>query len=52
MRQKVRVPTNGSFMILKASIENGSCRRTLALDLVAGLSSMPLIGGTSSGDGR
>ena len=51
MRQKVMVPTNGSSMILKASIASGSVSdglRTTSLPL----RSMPLIGGTSSGDGR
>jgi hypothetical protein len=51
MRQKVMVPTKGSSMILKASIANGSLSaalRTTSLPLL----SMPLIGGTSSGDGK
>src|SRR6266511_5032202 len=51
MRQKVMVPTYGSSMILKASPANGSLSsglRTTSLPF----GSMPLIGGTSSGDGR
>jgi hypothetical protein len=53
MRQKVSEPTNGSFMILKASIESGSsseAERAIVSSSVFG--SMPLMAGTSSGLGR
>jgi hypothetical protein len=52
MRQKVSEPTKGSSMILKASIDSGSSsedRRTVSSPVFM---SMPLIGGTSTGDGR
>jgi hypothetical protein len=51
MRQKVSEPTNGSSMILNASMRErllSSGVRTTSLPF----GSMPLIGGTSSGDGR
>ena len=52
MRQKVSEPTNGSFMILKASIDSGSLSSDLRTISASVLGSMPLIGGTSTGDGR
>ena len=51
---KVNCPTNGSFMILNASAENGASssagRSTAAPSGLRG--SAPLMGGTSPGDGR
>ena len=52
MRQKVSEPTNGSFMILKASIESGSSSLELRSISASVFGSMPLMAGTSTGLGR
>ena len=48
---KVRMP-NGSSMILKASIASGSSSDEARVISAPVLTSMPLVGGTSTGDGR
>ena len=48
---KVRVPTNGSVAILNASAENGSLSSAWRSASFSS-SSMPLIAGTSTGEGR
>ena len=45
-------PTNGSFMILKASIDTGSLSSALRTTSASVLGSMPLMSGMSIGDGR
>ena len=49
---KVRVPTKGSFMILKASAANGALSsegRSMAFSM--SFASTPVIGGRSNGEG-
>ena len=52
MRVKVRLPTNGSFMILNASAENGAVSDEGRSSGVSPSSFTPAIAGTSSGLGR
>ena len=52
MRAKVSVPTNGSFMILNASAENGASSDGARVSVVSLSGLMPSTGGTSSGLGR
>ena len=51
--KKVREPTNGSFIILKAKAANGSSSELfLTIEFSSFLYSIPLIASTSNGDGR